>query len=138
MFSCFKIRYLFQVCSVSANRLHVALQIQPALMTSQVIETPSHACHGGLLHDIKLFKSNFTVSFWPEKLSYVPLTLYQWLTTSFSKNKTNDNLLIFCQTRLTYFRCKMATYERDRIQNICCQKSIFQLNPLSKQLFSCS
>ena len=53
------------------------------------------------------------------------------------KNKTNGNLLIFCQSTSrisTYFRYKMATYERERIHNICCQKSIFQLNPLSKQL----
>ena len=47
-------------------------------------------------------------------------------------------LLSKYQGTATYFRYKMVTYERDRIQNICCQKSIFQLNPLSKQLFSCS
>ena len=38
------------------------------------------------------------MSLLPEKLRYVPLTLYQWLTTSIFKNKTNGNLLIFCQT----------------------------------------
>ena len=55
------------------------------------------------------------------------------------KNKTNGNLLIFCQSTSrisTYFRYTMATYERERIHNICCQ--YFQLNPLSKLLFSCS
>ena len=58
----------------------------------------------------------------------------------FRKIETNGNLLIFCQTT-KYTRtsllsgptsgAKMATYERD------CQKSIFQLTRLFKQLFSC-
>ena len=42
------------------------------------------------------------MSLLPEKLSYIPLTLFQWLTTSIFKNKTNGNLLIFCQSTFTY------------------------------------
>ena len=32
---------------------------------------------------------------------------------------------------------KMATFKRDRIQNVCCQKSIFEQDRLSNKLFSC-
>ena len=52
----------------------------------------------------------------------------------FRKIETNGNLLIFCQTTTNTSGAKMATYEMDRI---CCQKSIFQLTRLLKQLFSC-
>ena len=57
---------------------------------------------------------------------------------NFRKIETNGNLLISCQpTRCTSntSSAKMAPYERDRI---CCQKSIFQLTRLFKQLSSCS
>ena len=58
------------------------------------------------------------------------------------KNKTNGNLLIFLSKYIAHIDLLPVQngdiYERERIHNICCQKSIFQLNPLSKQLFSCS
>ena len=49
----------------------------------------------------------------------------------FRKNETNGNLLIFCQ--LHRILPVKHTSEMD-----CCQKSIFQLTRLFKQLFSCS
>ena len=55
------------------------------------------------------------------------------------KIKANGNLPVaiidFLSTRATYFRFKNGDIREG--QNICCQKSIFRLNRLFKQLFSC-
>ena len=57
------------------------------------------------------------------------------------KNKTNGNLPVAIIDFLsnltdgTYFLFKNGDVREG--QNICCQKSIFRLNWLSKQLFSC-
>ena len=124
LFSCFKIRYLFRVCSVSANRLHVALQIQPALMTSQVGKTPSHVRTSAWHKNC----SNQTLPcfYSQEKLIYLPLTLYHWVTTSILE-KLKQMAIYWFSVKLPRptSGAKMATYERGTEFGIFAVKSQF-------------